>query len=278
MTIWSIRGVLRVCAFLLLDLGIAVAGQPFIVMASTTSTEQSGLFGHVLPIFTAASGIEVRVIAQGTGHAIDTARRGDADLLFVHDRASEEKFVSEGFGGARRDVMYNDFVVIGPRQDPADIGGSRDVVAALRAISAQKATFLSRGDRSGTHSPEMRYWQAAGIDPGTAGKGSWYRETGSGMGPTLNVASATNGHALSDRATWLAFANPGELAILVEGDERMFSQYGVVVVDPMHHPRVKADLAPAFADWVVSPQGQREIAALRVGGQQLFFPNAAAAQ
>ena len=249
------------------------AADKFIVMASTTSTEQSGLFKHLLPVFEKKTGIAVRVVAQGTGQALATARKGDADVLFVHNKVAEEKFVADGFGLPRRDVMYNDFVIVGPASDPAKIGGGKDVLAALGRIVATKAAFVSRGDKSGTHAAELRFWQAAGVDP-SAGKGTWYKESGSGMGPTLNIASAANAYTLTDRATWLNFKNRGELGIRVEGDPRLFNQYGVIVVNPARHPHVKVELAKAFADWVVSEEGQRTIAAYQIGGAQLFFPNA----
>ena len=251
----------------------APAQERFIVMASTTSTEQSGLFGHLLPIFTRETGISVRVVAQGTGQALASARKGDADVVFVHDPVAEEQFVAEGYGLARREVMYNDFVVVGPRSDPAKIAGSRELVTALAAIATSGSPFVSRGDRSGTHAAELRYWRLAGIDPKAGGPG-WYRETGSGMGPTLNVAAQMDAYTIADRGTWLNFRNRGGLAILVEGDKRLFNQYGVIVVNPARHPHVKQALAQKFADWVVSPAGQDAIAAYRIGGEQLFFPNA----
>ena len=244
----------------------------FIVMASTTSTEQSGLFGHLLPAFKQASGIDVRVVALGTGQALDSARRGDADVVFVHDQTAEEKFVAEGFGLKRLPVMYNDFVVIGPRSDPAGVRGN-DVVAALKKLAAGNTPFVSRGDNSGTHSAEQRYWKAAGVDL-AATKPAGYKECGCGMGPALNMAASMGGYVLADRGTWLNFKNRGDLAILVEGDKRMFNQYGVMVVNPARHAHVKKDLAQAFVDWVVSPAGQASIAAYKVGGEQLFFPNA----
>jgi len=274
------RRVLGAAALLAGLAGVASAPAPafaqerFIVMASTTSTEQSGLFPHLLPAFTAQTGIAVRVVAQGTGQALATARKGDADVVFVHDREAEEKFVAEGWGLARREVMYNDFVVVGPKSDPARIGGGRDVAAALRAIAGAKQPFVSRGDKSGTHAAELRYWKLAGVDPET-GKPGWYREAGSGMGPTLNIASSMNGYTLADRGTWLNFRNRGELSVLVEGDPRLFNQYGVIVVNPAKHPHAKSELAQKFADWVVSPAGQKAIADYKVGGEQLFFPNAA---
>ncbi len=250
----------------------AQAQDKTIVMASTTSTEQSGLFAHLLPAFTKATGITVRVVAQGTGQALDMGRRGDADVLFVHDKAAEEKFIAEGFGLPRRDVMYNDFVIVGPKSDPAGIKGN-DVVEGMKKLAASKSEFVSRGDRSGTHGAELRFWKAAGIDaPEKAVAG--YKACGCGMGPALNIASSSNAYALTDRGTWLSFKNRGDLTILVEGDKRLFNQYGVIVVDPAKHPNVKKDLAQAFADWVVSPAGQETIASYKVNGEQLFFPNA----
>jgi tungstate transport system substrate-binding protein len=243
-----------------------------IVMASTTSTDQSGLFGHLLPAFKAATGIDVRVVALGTGQALDTARRGDADIVFVHDQVAEEKFVAEGFGLKRLPVMYNDFVVIGPKADPAGARGS-DVTAALSKIAGAGAAFVSRGDKSGTHAAELRHWKAAGIDLAAA-RPKGYQECGCGMGPALNIASSSNAYVLADRGTWLNFKNRGELAVLVEGDKRLFNQYGVMVVNPAKHPHVKVALAQQFADWVVSPAGQASIAAYKIGGEQLFFPNA----
>ncbi|MEY9178634.1 extracellular solute-binding protein [Bradyrhizobium sp. USDA 313] len=252
---------------------IAFAQDRTITVASTTSTEQSGLFGHLLPLFSKAEGISVKVVAVGTGQALDIGRRGDADVVFVHDRPAEDKFMSEGQGVKRFDVTYNDFVIIGPRSDPARISGSKDVVEALRKIAAAKATFISRGDKSGTHAAELRLWKEAGVDLG-AGKDSWYREIGQGMGPALNMASSSNAYLLSDRGTWLSFKNRGELAILTEGDKRLFNQYGVMLVNPEKHPSVKAKDGQAFVDWLVSPKGQEAIAGYKVGGEQLFFPNA----
>ena len=249
------------------------AQERFIVMASTTSTEQSGLFGHLLPAFRQATGIEVRVVAVGTGQALDIGRRGDADLVFVHDTAAEERFVAEGFATRRRNVMYNDFVLVGPRADPAGVRGN-DIAVALRRLGTSTQPIISRGDRSGTHAAELRLWRAAGIDPATA-RPAGYRECGCGMGPALNMASSLNGHVLTDRGTWLSFRNRGELAVLVEGDRSLFNPYGVMVVNPARHPHVKAALAQQFADWVVSPAGQRAIAAYTIGGEALFFPNAA---
>jgi len=269
------RRVLLGFAAAVIGLGAAAAdGDLFIVMSSTTSTEQSGLFAHLLPAFKKASGIDVRVVAQGTGQALDMGRRGDADVLFVHDQAAEEKFVAEGFGLARRPVMYNDFVLIGPAGDPAGTRG-KDIVAALRKVVASGQPFISRGDRSGTHAAELRYWKEAGIDdPTVAAKNGAYRACGCGMGPALNIASSSDAYVLSDRGTWLAFKNPGKLAILVEGDSRLFNQYGVIVVNPARHPHVRTALAQAFADWVTGPDGQATIAAYKIEGKQLFFPNA----
>ena len=251
----------------------ALAQDRSITVASTTSTEQSGLFGHLLPRFTAASGIAVKVVAVGTGQALDIGRRGDADVVFVHDKVAEEKFLGEGFAVKRFDVMYNDFVVIGPKADPAHIAGGKDVAESLRKIAAAKAAFVSRGDRSGTHAAELRLWKVAGVDLAAA-KGNWYREIGQGMGAALNMASSSNAYLVSDRGTWLSFKNRGELAILTEGDKRLFNQYGVMLVNPARHSGVKAKDGQAFVDWLVSPAGQTAIADYKVGGEQLFFPNA----
>ncbi len=259
-------------AFVLVG-GGAVAQERSITVASTTSTEQSGLFGHILPAFTGRTGIQVRVVALGTGQALDVGRRGDADVVFVHDTEAEERFVAEGFAVRRLAVMYNDFVVVGPAADPAGARGD-NVVAALRRIAETGAPFISRGDRSGTHAAELRSWRDAGIDPG-AGRGTWYRELGQGMGPALNTAAAQNAYLLADRGTWLAFRNRQELAVLTEGDRRLFNQYGVMAVNPARHPGVRAADGQAFVDWLVSPAGQGAIAAYRIGGEQLFFPNAA---
>ncbi len=251
----------------------ASAEDKFITMASTTSTEQSGLFPHLLPAFTQATGIDVHVVAVGTGQALDLGRRGDADLLFVHDKAAEEKFIAEGWGLKRSDVMYNDFVLVGPQSDPVGVKG-RDIVAALVKLDASSAAFISRGDNSGTHAAELRYWKLAGIDaPGS--KMAHYEACGCGMGPALNIASSSSAYVLADRGTWLNFKNRGSLAILVEGDRRLFNQYGVIVVNPARHPQTKTALAQAFADWVLSPAGQAAIASYRIGGEQVFFPNAA---
>ena len=244
----------------------------FIVMASTTSTEQSGLFAHLLPAFKQASGIDVRVVALGTGQALDTGRRGDADVVFVHDQAAEEKFVAEGFGLKRQAVMYNDFILVGPKNDPAGVKG-RDIAEALRKLGASKEGFVSRGDKSGTHAAELRYWKTAGVDVAAA-KPAGYAECGCGMGPALNIAASKNAYVLTDRGTWLNFKNRADLAVLVEGDQRLFNQYGVIVVNPAKHAHVKVDLAQVFADWVVSQAGQASIAAYKIGGEQLFFPNA----
>ncbi|HSV18580.1 MAG TPA: substrate-binding domain-containing protein [Casimicrobiaceae bacterium] len=253
--------------------GARAADAPFIVVASTTSTEQSGLFGHLLPAFESDTGIKVRVVAVGTGQALDIGRRGDADVVFVHARSAEEKFLAEGQGVKRYPVMYNDFVLIGPKSDPAHVAGGHDVVAALRAIEKSKAPFVSRGDRSGTHIAELALWKDAAIDIDKA-KGPWYRDTGQGMGPALNSAAAMNAYILSDRGTWLSFSNRGELEVVVEGDKRLFNQYGVMLVNPAKHPNVKAALGQKFIDWLVSPRGQSVIASYRIDGKQLFFPNA----
>jgi len=249
------------------------AQQRFITVASTTSTEQSGLFKHLLPAFEQKTGIRVRVVALGTGQSLDMGKRGDADVVFVHAKPLEEKFVAEGFGVRRFEVMYNDFVLVGPKSDPAKVGGSKDIVAALQKIKASSAPFASRGDKSGTHFAELELWKLAGIDIATD-KGPWYRDTGSGMGPTLNTASGMNAYALTDRGTWLSFKNRGELVISVEGDQRLFNQYGVILVNPAKHPHVKREMGQAFVDWVISPEGQKAIAEHKIGGEQLFFPNA----
>ena len=262
---WLAMGLLAVAAG-------AGAQDKTIVMASTTSTEQSGLFAHLLPAFKKASGIDIRVVAQGTGQALDMGRRGDADLLFVHDEVAEEKFVADGFGIKRLPVMYNDFIVLGPKADPVGVKG-KDVVAALGRLGGSSAPFISRGDKSGTHAAELRYWKAAGLDA-PAAKVAGYKECGCGMGPALNMASATNAYVLTDRGTWLSFKNRGDLVVLVEGDTKLFNQYGVIVVNPAKHPHTKTALAQAFADWVVSAEGQTTIASYKIGGEQLFFPNA----
>jgi tungstate transport system substrate-binding protein len=262
-------------AFLMLALACAPSAlaQRFITVASTTSTEQSGLFKHLLPIFEQKTGIEVRVVALGTGQALDLARRGDADVVFVHAKSAEQEFLREGHGVQRFPVMYNDFVIIGPKSDPARVAGGADAPAALRRIKDASAPFVSRGDRSGTHIAEVNLWTMAGVDIEKE-KGPWYRETGQGMGPALNMASSMSAYLLSDRATWLAFKNRGELAILVEGDKRLMNQYGVMLVNPEKHPSVKRADGQAFIDWVVSREGQAAIAAYKIEGEQLFFPNA----
>ncbi|RUM96516.1 sulfate transporter [Pseudaminobacter arsenicus] len=251
----------------------AVAQDKSIVVASTTSTQDSGLFDHILPLFKDKTGIEVKVIAQGTGQALDTARRGDADVVFVHAKAQEEKFIEEGFGVKRYEVMYNDFVLIGPKSDPAGIKGTSDITAAFEAIRAKQALFVSRGDKSGTHSAELKLWKEAGIDIDAA-KGEWYRDIGQGMGAALNTAGAMNAYVLSDRGTWLSFKNRGDLEIVVERDKRLFNQYGVMLVNPEKFPTVKAEFGQSFIDWLVSPEGQGAIAEYKIDGQQLFFPNA----
>jgi tungstate transport system substrate-binding protein len=260
---------LLLCA--LLASPLAWAQSPSIVVSSTTSTEQSGLFAHLLPAFKRASGIDVKVVALGTGQALDMARRGDADVVFVHDQAAEEKFVAEGFGLRRLPVMYNDFVLIGPKADPAGTRG-RDIVAAMGRLAAANAPFVSRGDKSGTHAAELRFWKTANLENA---RGSGYRECGCGMGPALNIAASQGAYVLADRGTWLNFRNRADLAILVEGDQRLFNQYGVMVVNPARHPQVKLADAQKFVDWVTSPAGQAVIADYKIGGEQLFFPNAA---
>ncbi|MBX9932175.1 MAG: extracellular solute-binding protein [Methylobacterium sp.] len=272
------RGVLSLCLALALAWPAVLAGRAraepaeTITVASTTSTEQSGLFKHLLPVFTAAKNIGVKVVALGTGQALDVGRRGDADVVFVHDTKAEEAFLAEGFASKRQDVMYNDFVIVGPKSDPARAGG-KDVLEALRRIAAAKAPFISRGDRSGTHAAELRYWKAADVDV-AATKGEWYKEIGQGMGPALNTASASNAYLLSDRGTWLSFKNRGDLTILVAGDRRLFNQYGVMLVNPVKHPQVKVAAGQAFIDWLVSKPGQEAIASYKIDGEQLFFPNA----
>ena len=246
-----------------------------IVVASTTSTQDSGLFGCILPLFEAQTGVTVRVVAQGTGQALDTARRGDADVVFVHAKAQEEKFVAEGFGVKRFDVMYNDFVLVGPKSDPAKVKGSKEILAALQAIHAAASPFVSRGDNSGTHSAELALWKAAGLDPASA-KPAWYREIGQGMGAALNAAGATGAYVLSDRGTWISFKNKSDLEIVVEGDHKLFNQYGVILVNPAKHQHIRKDLGQAFNDWIISAEGQNAIRSCKIDGQQLFFPNATA--
>jgi tungstate transport system substrate-binding protein len=270
--IFTRRAVLAFAAIIVVA-APSLAQDKSIVVASTTSTQDSGLFGHILPLFKAKTGIDAKVVAQGTGQALDTGRRGDADVVFVHAKAQEEKFVADGAGVKRNPVMYNDFVLIGPKSDPAGIKGMTDVAEALKAIKAKGAPFISRGDRSGTHIAELDLWKAAGIDIGKD-KGAWYKEIGQGMGAALNTASAANAYVLADRGTWLSFKNRGDLDILLAGDKRMFNQYGVILVNPAKHPHVKQELGQAFIDWLVSPEGQKAIADYKIEGQQLFFPNA----
>jgi len=251
----------------------ALAQEQSIVVASTTSTQDSGLFGHILPLFKAKTGIDVKVIALGTGQALDTARRGDADVVFVHAKSAEDKFLAEGFGVKRYPVMYNDFILIGPTGDPAGIKGSKDIVAALKTLKDKGVPFISRGDKSGTHIAEINLWKLAGIDI-AAEKGSWYKAIGQGMGAALNTASAANAYVLSDRGTWLSFKNKGDLVVAVEGDKRLFNQYGVMLVNPRKPPPVKKELGQQFIDWLVSPEGQQAIAEYKINGEQLFYPNA----
>ena len=257
----------------ILLIAAAIAQERSIVVASTTSTQDSGLFGFILPLFKAKTGIDVKVVAQGTGQALDTGRRGDADVVFVHARAAEEKFLAEGFAVKRYPVMYNDFVLIGPNSDPAAIKGSTNILAAFTAIKRKASTFISRGDRSGTNVAELELWRLAGIDI-AADRGPWYKEIGQGMGAALNTASADDAYVLSDRGTWLAFNNKGDLAIVVEGDKRLFNQYGVLLVNPLKHPTIKRELGQQFIDWLISPEGQRAIASYKIKGEQLFYPNA----
>jgi tungstate transport system substrate-binding protein len=247
--------------------------QRFITVASTTSTEQSGLFKHMLPAFQKKTGIEVRVVALGTGQALDMARRGDADVVFVHAKSAEEKFIAEGYGVKRTPVMYNDFVLVGPKSDPAKVAGGKDILDALKKLKAAGAPFVSRGDRSGTHTAEIALWKRAGIEIDKE-KGPWYRDTGQGMGSALNTASSMNAYILADRGTWISFKNRGDLTIVVEGDKQLFNQYGVILVNPAKHAHVKKEMGQAFIDWVISPEGQKNIADYKIGGEQLFFPNA----
>src|SRR5712672_4305365 len=263
---------LALCVSALASHAPAIGEDRSIVVASTTSTQDSGLFGHILPLFKAKTGIDVKVIAQGTGQALDTARRGDADVVFVHAKPQEEKFLAGGFGVRRFDVMYNDFVLIGPLDDTAGLKG-KDIETALKTIQAKGTPFVSRGDRSGTHAAELALWKQAGINIAAA-KGSWYRQIGQGMGAALNAASGMNGYVLSDRGTWISFKNRGDLQIVVEGDKQLFNQYGVMLVNPQKYPSVKKELGQTFVDWLVSPEGQAAIAGYKIDGQQLFFPNA----
>jgi len=266
------RFVLAIAAAAFAAIAPASAQEKSIVVSSTTSTQDSGLFGHILPMFKAKTGIDVKVVSQGTGQALDTGRRGDADVVFVHAKAQEEKFVADGFGVKRHPVMYNDFVLIGPKSDPAGAKG-KDIVAGLKAIMAKGQPFISRGDKSGTHSAELNLWKIAGVDI-AKDKGSWYREIGQGMGAALNTASASNGYVLADRGTWISFKNRGDLAIVVEGDNKLFNQYGVILVNPEKHKHVKKEFGQAFVDWLVSPEGQKAINDYKINGQQLFFANA----
>ena len=268
------RGFLALAAATVLaSATVATAQDKSIVVSSTTSTQDSGLFGHILPLFKAKTGIDVKVVSQGTGQALDTGRRGDADVVFVHAKSAEEKFLAEGEGVKRYPVMYNDFVLIGPKGDPAGIKGMKDVAKALQVIKDQQADFISRGDRSGTHIAEINLWNGSGIDIDKE-KGPWYKSVGQGMGAALNTANASNAYVLSDRGTWLSFKNKGDLQILVEGDKRLFNQYGVMLVNPAKHPNVKKDLGQQFIDWLVSPEGQKAIADYKINGEQLFYPNA----
>ena len=268
------RGFLALAAATVLaSATVATAQDKSIVVSSTTSTQDSGLFGHILPLFKARTGIDVKVVSQGTGQALDTGRRGDADVVFVHAKSAEEKFLAEGEGVKRYPVMYNDFVLIGPKGDPAGIKGMKDVAKALQVIKDKQADFISRGDRSGTHIAEINLWNGSGIDIDKE-KGPWYKSVGQGMGAALNTANASNAYVLSDRGTWLSFKNKGDLQILVEGDKRLFNQYGVMLVNPAKHPNVKKDLGQQFIDWLVSPEGQKAIADYKINGEQLFYPNA----
>jgi tungstate transport system substrate-binding protein len=270
----SRRHILAFAALALLS-GIpsASAQDKSIVVSSTTSTQDSGLFGHILPLFKAKTGIDVKVVSQGTGQALDTGRRGDADVVFVHAKPQEQKFVADGYGVRRYPVMYNDFVLVGPKSDPAGIKGTKDIVAALTSIKDKSALFISRGDKSGTHVAELNLWKVAGVDTEKE-KGPWYKSIGQGMGAALNTASASNAYVLTDRGTWLSFKNRGDLIVSVEGDQRLFNQYGVMLVNPARHPNVKQELGQAFIDWLVSPEGQQAIADYKIGGEQLFYPNA----
>jgi tungstate transport system substrate-binding protein len=265
------RFALALAAFLIG--GPAIAQDKSIVVASTTSTQDSGIFGHILPLFEAKTGIQVKVIAQGTGQALDTGRRGDADVVFVHARAAEEKFLSEGFGVKRFPVMYNDFIMVGPKSDPAGVAGTKDIVAALKALKDKQTPFVSRGDRSGTHQAELALWKTAGIDIANE-KGPWYREIGQGMGATLNTAGAMGAYTISDRGTWISFKNKGDFIVAVEGDKRLFNQYGVMLVNPQKHAHVKQELGQQFIDWLTSAEGQKAIGDYKIDGQQLFYPNA----
>jgi tungstate transport system substrate-binding protein len=274
MMMWTRRTLVGAAALVVMSATQAAAQEKSIVVASTTSTQDSGLFGHILPLFKAKMGVEVKVVAQGTGQALDTGRRGDADVVFVHARSQEEKFVADGFGVKRFPVMYNDFVLIGPNGDPAGVKGSKDIVAALAAIKAKASPFISRGDKSGTHAAELALWKAAGIDVAGADKGAWYKEIGQGMGAALNTAAAANAYVLADRGTWISFKNRAGLVIAVEGDRRLFNQYGIILVSPAKHAHVKKEAGQSFIEWLVSAEGQKAIADYKINGQQLFFPNA----
>jgi tungstate transport system substrate-binding protein len=271
------KRIILAASFAMLVAAAAIVQTPaqtrFITMSSTTSTTDSGLFNHLLPLFRTKTGIDVRVVSQGTGQALDTGRRGDADVVFVHAKAQEEKFVADGFGLERRPVMYNDFVLIGPKADPAGIKGWKDIAAALKAIQTKAAPFVSRGDKSGTHAAELNLWKVAGVEIDTA-KGAWYREIGQGMGAALNTSGAMNAYVLSDRATWINFKNRADLEIVVEGDRRLFNQYGIILVNPVRHATVKKDDGQVFIDWIISPEGQKAIAEYKINGEQLFFANA----
>ena len=262
-----------IAAAVVLSGGPVVAQDKSIVVSSTTSTQDSGLFGHILPLFKQKTGLEVKVVSQGTGQALDTGRRGDADVVFVHAKSLEDKFIAEGHGVKRFPVMYNDFVLIGPKSDPAGIKGSKDIAAALNKIKEKGASFISRGDKSGTHNAELNLWKVAGIDI-EKDKGPWYKSIGQGMGAALNTASAGNAYVLADRGTWISFKNRGDLVVAVEGDKLLFNQYGVILVNPEQHANVKKDLGQQFIDWLVSPEGQKAIADYKINGEQLFYPNA----
>jgi tungstate transport system substrate-binding protein len=272
---WTRRGLsVLAIAFAVAASTCASARDKSIVVSSTTSTQDSGLFEHISPLFRAKTGIEVKVLSQGTGQALETGRRGDSDVVFVHARPQEEKFVADGFGEKRHAVMYNDFILVGPRSDPAGVKGSKDIAAALKAVKDKGVDFISRGDRSGTHSAELALWKIAGIDIAGADKGPWYKEIGQGMGAALNTASASSAYVLADRGTWLSFKNRGDLQVLVEGDKRLFNQYGVMLVNSAKHPHVKKEFGQQFIDWLVSPEGQKAIADYKINGEQLFYPNA----
>jgi tungstate transport system substrate-binding protein len=258
---------------LILSTPPSLAGERSIILQSTTSTANSGLYEYLLPMFTGKTGIRVKVVAVGTGHAIKNAVNGDGDVVLVHAKAAEEKFVADGYGVERFDVMYNDFIIVGPPTDPAKVAGTKDAASAFKAIAESKAIFVSRGDNSGTHKKEKQLWKAAGVDP-TGESGTWYRETGSGMGATLNAAVGMGAYTMTDRGTWISFKNKGDFQILVEGDNALFNQYGVILVNSEKHPHVKAEEGKTFIDWILSEEGQHAIASYKLDGQQLFFPNA----